>query len=318
MHGAKTYPRSQGWIPSPLLKPAHLQNLTLAKRNPNDKSQNDKTHLRRKEWWNKEKEAELFFPVTVPVLLRLLRLRTCVKEKKKKYQHTLADAEHTPLSKPDGTEKQESDWKVCLWPQTHWPCDMKGRVNGCHRVCDWSGRSRERLGVQAGGSRLGANQGEKYNQTFWGNMGCLYMSGAADTSYHWSWLHRGNWGQSQPSCTVKTLAPGSPAERVDTKDYVRDSKEDFHFCRDRKHWTVFVNTENAQRAAPARHKLSRITAASPHQRGETGKANCSAGGGNNIVFPKGWTFICTCRAAANCSKNRVSCSTAVNSQTDWL
>lgn len=128
----------------------------------------------------------------------------------------------------------------------------------------------------------------------------------------------GNWGQSQPSCTVKTLAPGSPAERVDTKDYVRDSKEDFHFCRDRKHWTVFVNTENAQRAAPARHKLSRITAASPHQRGETGKANCSAGGGNNIVFPKGWTFICTCRAAANCSKNRVSCSTAVNSQTDWL
>lgn len=199
MHGAKTYPRSQGWIPSPLLKPAHLQNLTLAKRNPNDKSQNDKTHLRRKEWWNKEKEAELFFPVTVPVLLRLLRLRTCVKEKKKKYQHTLADAEHTPLSKPDGTEKQESDWKVCLWPQTHWPCDMKGRVNGCHRVCDWSGRSRERLGVQAGGSRLGANQGEKYNQTFWGNMGCLYMSGAADTSYHWPWLHRGELG---PKSTV--------------------------------------------------------------------------------------------------------------------
>lgn len=37
----------------------------------------------------------------------------------------------------------------------------------------------------------------------------------------------GDWGQSQPPCAVKTAAPGSPAETVDTKDYGSDSKEIF-------------------------------------------------------------------------------------------
>ncbi len=151
----------------------------------------------------------------------------------------LADAEHTPLSKPDETEKQESDWKVCLWPETHWPCDMKGWVNGCHWACDWPGRSRERLGVQAGGSRLGANQGEKQNQTFlgiWGVWIWLQLLTRHITSRGYS---RGNWGQSQPSCTVKTHAPGSPAERVSGhKGLCERLKEDFHFCWDKKHWRV--------------------------------------------------------------------------------
>lgn len=62
MHVAKTYHKAK--IPATLLRltQAHLQNQSQCdKRNPNDKTQNDQTHLRKKERWNKGRELNYSF-----------------------------------------------------------------------------------------------------------------------------------------------------------------------------------------------------------------------------------------------------------------
>lgn len=156
MHVAKTFSRSQSQVPATLFNRLTCSITPIPNWQKTWMIQLKMTRLtsqRQKDWTKKESLTLLFSNC-------LCMSKTAVATQYKQ-KHMHADSEHTPLSNPDETEKQESYWKVCLWPETYWTGDMKGWVNGCHRVCDWLASSRERLFVEAGDSRLGANQGEK-------------------------------------------------------------------------------------------------------------------------------------------------------------
>lgn len=193
----------------------------LTKRSKWQNKHNDKTHLR-KEW--QRQGSQLLFPGTVLLFLTLYSNSEPPIEKSNintHYTHTHRDTEHTPLSKPDETEKQDSEWKVCPWAETHWPCNIKGWVNGCRWL--WLAVTEQGEGCCAGwGLQTGGQSGGVVKSFHWeyGLFGydccCWHVISLAVVTQGGGLgpkstiLHCGKTG-------IRFLSP-----RVETKDYVRD------------------------------------------------------------------------------------------------
>lgn len=81
-----------------------------------------------------------------------------------------------------------------------------------------------------------------------------------------------------------------------------------------------MNPKNVQRAAPARCEMSQITAASPHQRGQSRTKQIAVQVVDTILcFPKAGNPFVAVDLESSCKRlqaPRVSCNTELNSQAD--
>lgn len=158
-------------------------------------------------------------------------------------------------------------------------------------------------GLQTGGQLGGEVKSDFFSGT-WGVWIWLHLLTRHITSHGYP---GGNWGQSQPFCTVKTQAPGSPAERTYTQTILWKTKGKKIF--------ISVETKNIVESKWIQkmlrgqhlHTMKWVTLQPHHliRGGEAGKSKLQC---------RWWTQYCvsqrlkiqTQSAAANSSKHRES------------
>ena len=131
----------------------------------------DNTHLTNTERCNKGTAQPFDFSLSRKFKTTLSTFRTCKRELNMSNIHYSLNQ----------TEKQERE-KVCLLPDTHWLCVIKGRATGCHWLYDWVGRRRGegdgrrrelRPLCRLGTPDCGPIRERTKNHKVFGNMECL-------------------------------------------------------------------------------------------------------------------------------------------------